>query len=104
VINLVKPRELVIDRALDPFKFSSPGIFLFRMWVFLTLCAFIAVPSSASRESRPPWPQWRGSRRPSARHWQGHYPTLTISPSSEGTDGGFDAAFGLGKSRARARP
>ncbi len=43
MIGLAKSRELVTDGDLDPFKLSSPGIFLFRMWVFLTLCAFIVV-------------------------------------------------------------
>jgi len=30
-------------RDLDPFKLSSPRIFLFRMLVFLVLCALIGV-------------------------------------------------------------
>ena len=30
-------------RDLDPFKLSSPRIFLFRMLVFLTLCALVIV-------------------------------------------------------------
>jgi hypothetical protein len=42
MIRLPKPREFVIDYP-DPLKLSSPGIFLFRMWVFLTLCALIVV-------------------------------------------------------------
>jgi hypothetical protein len=37
------PAELAMARDLDPFKLSSPRIFLFRMLVFLVLCALLVV-------------------------------------------------------------
>jgi hypothetical protein len=37
------PAELAMARDLDPFKLSSPRIFLVRMLVFLVLCALLVV-------------------------------------------------------------
>ena len=42
-------------RDLDPFKLSSPRIFLVRMMVFLILCGLVVVVLT-SRSPSPSWP------------------------------------------------
>ena len=43
-------------RDLDPFKLSSPRIFLVRMMVFLILCGLVLVVLHKQIRSSPSWP------------------------------------------------
>ena len=43
-------------RDLDPFKLSSPRIFLVRMLVFLILCALLVVRALPADRGSPSWP------------------------------------------------